>query len=293
MKIHAIQTGTVAVKKSQRDGTRGRGAMRLVNTMLDEHWTEPLPIFAWAVEHPEGILVIDTGETSRASQRGYFPWWHPYYKLGVREWVDEQEEIGYQLRSIGFKPDDVRWVIMTHLHTDHAGGMSHFPKAEFIVSRKEYQHASGLMGLLRGYLPNRWPDWLQPRLVDFRPEEYGPFLESLTLTQAGDITIVPTPGHTPGHMSVILQDNGYTYFFSGDTSYTEQTMLDQVVDGVTPDPETARVTLSRILEFIQQANTIYLPSHDPDSADRLMNRSLTVTDASEHILQQQYVESQS
>jgi glyoxylase-like metal-dependent hydrolase (beta-lactamase superfamily II) len=293
MKIHAIQTGTVAVKKSQRDGTRGRGTMRLVNTMLDDQWTEPLPIFAWVVEHPEGILVIDTGETSRVSQRGYFPWWHPYYKLGVKEWVDEPDEIGYQLMNVGIEPEDVRWVIMTHLHTDHAGGMSHFPNADFIISREEYQHASGLMGLLRGYLPNRWPDWLRPNFVDFRPAEVGTFSESLTLTKAGDVMIVPTPGHTPGHMSVILQENGYSYFFAGDTSYTEQTMLNQVVDGVTPDPETARVTLDRILRFVQQANTIYLPSHDPDSANRLMDRSLTVTDASQHILQQQYVESQS
>jgi glyoxylase-like metal-dependent hydrolase (beta-lactamase superfamily II) len=291
MRIHAIQTGTVAVKKSQRDGTRGNGYMRLVNTMLDDQWTEPLPIFAWVIEHSEGIIVIDTGETSRVSQKGYFPWWHPYYKLGVREWVDKQDEIGYQLMKIGINPDDVRWVVMTHLHTDHAGGMSHFPKSEFILSREEYRHASGLMGLLRGYLPNRWPAWLQPSFVDFKPEEFGPFPKSAALTQAGDVTLVPTPGHAPGHLSVIVQDNGTSYFFAGDTSYTEQKMLDQVVDGVTLDPETARVTLDRILKFAQQANTIYLPSHDPDSANRLMNQSMTIADVSEHIMQPQYTDS--
>lgn len=289
MKIHAIQTGTVAVKKSQSDGTRGRGYMRLVNTMLDDLWTEPLPIFAWVIEHPEGIIVIDTGETSRVSQKGYFPWWHPYYRLGVREWVNETDEIGPQLMEIGINPDDVRWVIMTHLHTDHAGGMSHFLKSEFILSRKEYQHASGVMGLLRGYLPNRWPDWLQPNLVDFSAEEFGPFPKSMAITQAGNVTIVPTPGHTPGHMSVIVQDDGYSYFFAGDTSYTEQTMLDQVIDGVTLDPDTARITLDRILRFLQQYNTIYLPSHDPESANRLKNRTTTIMQSDDHIKQPQYV----
>lgn len=290
MKLHAIQTGTVAVKKSQRDGTQGRGAMRLIHTMLDTQWTEPLPIFAWVVEHPEGILVIDTGETSRASKKGYFPWWHPYYKLGVREWVNKEDEIGPQLLKLGINSDDVRWVIMTHLHTDHAGGISHFPKAEFFVSREEYQHASGLEGLLRGYLPNRWPEWFHPNLVNFSPNEVGPFPKSATITLAEDVTIVPTPGHSPGHMSVIVQDNGYSYFFAGDTSYTEQKMLDQVIDGVTLDPDTARVTLARILEFLEQANTIYLPSHDPDSAKRLSKRTMTVANAREHDMQSHYVD---
>ena len=52
--------------------------MRLSNTFTDRHWTEPLPIYVWAIEHPEGLIVIDTGETSRASQPGYFSAWHPY-----------------------------------------------------------------------------------------------------------------------------------------------------------------------------------------------------------------------
>src|SRR6516164_745965 len=64
MKIHAIQTGTVRIKVSQRIG-RGRGPMRLVNTLLDRSWTEPLPIYAWAIETAEGVIVVDTGETAR------------------------------------------------------------------------------------------------------------------------------------------------------------------------------------------------------------------------------------
>ena len=90
MKVHAIQTGTVAVKSRQREG-RGRGPTRLANTLIDRNWTEPLPIFAWLIEHPEGLIVVDTGETSRVADRGYFPWWQPYFKLGVREWVAAED----------------------------------------------------------------------------------------------------------------------------------------------------------------------------------------------------------
>jgi N-acyl homoserine lactone hydrolase len=67
----------VAVKTRQPRG-RGRGQLRFVNTLLDREWTDPLPIWAWVIEHPAGLLIIDTGETSRAGEPGYFPRWHQY-----------------------------------------------------------------------------------------------------------------------------------------------------------------------------------------------------------------------
>jgi glyoxylase-like metal-dependent hydrolase (beta-lactamase superfamily II) len=97
----------------------------------------------------------------------------------------------------------------------------------------------------------------------------GPFPESFTLTRAGDVHLVPTPGHTGGHLSVIIEREGVSYFFAGDASYTEQTMLDQVVDGVSLDNQIAQQTLQRTLNYARQTPTIYLPSHDPDSAERL------------------------
>lgn len=270
MQIHAVQTGTVAIKQRQRQGA-GSSPVRLLNTMLDPTWTEPLPIYAWVIEHPEGVIVIDTGETARSSEPGYFPWWHPYFRLAVKTWVRPEEEIGPRLQTLGISPDEVRWLIMTHLHTDHAGGLHHFPKAEILVSRTEYQMASGTSGRLRGFLPNRWPAWFAPRLVDFDPEPLGPFPQSLALTEAGDVHLVPTPGHTDGHLSVILEENGTSLFLAGDTSYSEQLMLEGVADGV-GNERIALQTLERIRRYAQRWPTVYLPSHDPESAGRLAAR---------------------
>jgi glyoxylase-like metal-dependent hydrolase (beta-lactamase superfamily II) len=276
VRIHAIQTGTVMVKERQRRG-KGRGKRRLLNTMLDRNWTQPLPINVWVIEHPEGVIVVDTGETARTSDPGYFTWWHPYFKFGVKEFVEPEEEIGPQLRALGIPPKSVRWVIMTHLHTDHAGGLHHFPESEIIVSRREYELASGIMGQVRGYLPQRWPKWFAPRLIDFEPEPLGPFPTSLALTEAGDVTLVPTPGHSGGHLSVIVQDQGTSLFFAGDTSYTEQLMLDRQIDGVAPDEMAARKSLDRIQRYFQLTPTVYLPSHDPRSADRLAKHQLVTS----------------
>lgn len=276
MRVHAIQTGTVMVKQAQ---LRSRGSV--LHTILDKVWTEPLPIYAWAVEHPEGVLLVDTGETARTAEPGYFPWWHPYYRLGVQARVLPEQEVGPQLKSLGIDPTDVRWVVMTHLHTDHAGGLHHFPRAEVLVAEREYQAAAGIPGQLRGYLPHRWPAWLKPRRITFSHGPYGAFAASHRLTAAGDIRLVPTPGHSAGHLSVIVEEpGGPDLFLAGDTSYTEELMLAQAVDGVAPDQAAARDTLARILRQAAARPTVYLPAHDPQAGERLRLRQTVLREES-------------
>ncbi len=279
IRIHAIRTGSVAVKENQRVGKGAGQVGRQINILAGKEWTEPLPIYAWVIEHPEGVIVIDTGETARTAERGYFPAWHPYFKLALRMSVRPDDEIGPQLRTIGISPDDVRWVVLTHMHTDHAGGLAHFPKSEILVARGEYGTASSLAGRINGFLPTHWPEWFSPRLIDFTPQPFSTFPMSLSLTKADNVFLVPTNGHTAHHLSVIVQDEGTSIFFAGDTSYTEQLMLDQVVDGVSPNAKTARQTLARIHEYIQTTPTVYLPSHDPKAVERLTTRQVAVLPA--------------
>jgi glyoxylase-like metal-dependent hydrolase (beta-lactamase superfamily II) len=268
IRIHAIQTGTVAVKARQRRGS-GPKPVRLVNTLRDPEWTEPLPILAWVIEHPEGLIVVDTGETSRSSQPGYFPRWHPYFRFGVRTAVLPDQEIGPQLQRLGLSPDDVRWVVLTHLHTDHAGGLSHFPSSEILVTRDELKDASGRLGVVRGYLPQHWPDWFDPTTVEFGDVPFGPIKRSQPLTSAGDVILLATPGHTPGHMSVAVDAGERLVILAGDASYTEELMLEGAADGVTADPATATETLGALRALSEQRPCVYLPTHDPASQKRL------------------------
>lgn len=272
MRIHVIQTGTVAIKQRQVHGV-GHGFRRRLNTLLDSHWTEPLPIYVWVIEHPEGVIVVDTGETARVAEPGYFPRWHPYFRFGVREWVRPEEEVGPQLRALGISPTDVRWLVLTHLHTDHAGGLAHFPNVEILLSHTEYQLARGRQGQIRGYLPEHWPSWFAPQFVAFTSPAVGPFPVSHILTQAADVLLVPTPGHTAGHLSVIVLEEDHAVLLAGDTSYTQQLMLEEVVDGVAPNDRVDQRTLRRIHTYTQQVPTVYLPTHDPESAQRLAART--------------------
>ncbi len=270
LKIHAIQTGTVRVKVCQKVG-RGRGPFRQINILLDRAWTEPLPIYAWAIETPKGVVLVDTGETARTSEPGYFPRWHPYFRLAVQLDVTEEQEVGPQLLKVGIRPDDVRTVILTHLHTDHAGGLHHFPKSEILVFDEELTRAKGFAGRLRGYLPNRWPQWFAPRSIVFESKALGPFDRSHLVTSDGTVVIVPTPGHTPGHVSVVVVDGDVNYFLAGDTTYTQQSLVEEQVDGVSPSEAVSLRTMRRIVQYARIQPMIYLPAHDPGSGDRLAN----------------------
>jgi hypothetical protein len=108
VKIHAIQTGTVAVTTAWREGV-GHGRRRLIHTIADRDWTEPLPIYAFVIEHLEGVIVVDTGETARVSEPGYFPRWQPFFRFAVRELVQPEQEIGPQLRGLGIRPQRSAW----------------------------------------------------------------------------------------------------------------------------------------------------------------------------------------
>jgi glyoxylase-like metal-dependent hydrolase (beta-lactamase superfamily II) len=90
----------------------------------------------------------------------------------------------------------------------------------------------------------------------------------MPLTKRGDVFVVPTPGHTPGHVSVIVRA-APSIFIAGDTSYTEELLTQGVVDGVSPDEGVSHQTNQRILALAREQPLVYLPSHDPQSADRL------------------------
>jgi N-acyl homoserine lactone hydrolase len=110
----------------------------------------------------------------------------------------------------------VRFVVLSHLHTDHVGGLAPFAHAHVLVAREEWRRASGLGGRLRGYLPQHWPAGLEPRLVDLDGPALGPFPATYDVAGDGSLLLVPTPGHTPSHVGLIVRDEPRTYLLAGD-----------------------------------------------------------------------------
>ena len=192
VRIHCLVTGHVRPKSGMR------GVRRY---FLNEWRDETFPVNAFLVEHPGGLCLFDTGQTALAAAPGWFPRWHPFFRLSRFE-LTPAEEIASQLRGIGVEPGSIGTVVLSHLHTDHVGGIDAFTHARVIVHRLEWERATGVGGRVRGYLPQRWPDQLEPTLVDFEGEAVGPFRSSFDVAADGRLLLVPTPGHTAGHTAL-------------------------------------------------------------------------------------------
>ena len=272
-KIHAISTGLVQVRRPQMESRAHSAPGRLADMLFDPEWSAWLPIYVWVIEHDEGIIVVDTGETSRVHERGYHPRWHPFYRRAAHFSVHPEEELGPQLRALGIGSRDVKQVVLTHLHTDHAGGLQHVTGSRVWVQQGEFERATGIGGRVQGYLPHRWPKWWQPEFIRFDRRPLGPFDEAMPLTRRGDVLIVPTPGHTPHHASMLVCGDP-SFLLAGDTSYTQDLLLARKIDGVSPDPRVTRRTHERILGLARERPLVYLPSHDPASASRLAQCSV-------------------
>jgi N-acyl homoserine lactone hydrolase len=270
-KIHILRTGSVWIKAAQVRA-KGAGIKRIYNGLFDSAWSQELPIYAYLIEHDEGLILVDTGETAAAMRPGYYQRWHPYYWVGMKLAVKPEHEIGPQLCAAGFDPAAVGTVALTHLHTDHAGGLGYFPKARILVTDIEWKVASGFAGRAGGYPNHRWPQWLKPELLSLPKPADDLMAASVPITRDGTVRAVAAPGHTLGHMAVSVESYGVLFLLAGDVSYLVQTLLDASPDGLGADPEAETATHRRILACAASRPLVYLNAHDASSPDRLARR---------------------
>ncbi|MEL6148404.1 MAG: N-acyl homoserine lactonase family protein [Chloroflexota bacterium] len=263
--VHGIQTGFVAVKGVHREYNGNSNPILAIVAATE--WTEWMPVYAWVIEHNEGVIVIDTGETHKVYNGEYFdcdPVSNFIYTNQLRFALTEQDEIGAQLQMLGIDPaQDVRYVVQTHMHSDHMGGLYAFEGVEVLMSRAEFGNPQALTC--------RYPEWLEPTLLDYEGGAFENFQRSHVLTQAGDVILVPTPGHTDGHQSVMLLDGDLTYFFGGDVSFDEAQLLNGTRAGIAINPEAAAQTLQTIRSYAGANPTVFLTAHDHESGTRLAN----------------------
>lgn len=271
IKVIPIQTGTVSILPHHHCGDEGKGPIRRkIDMLMDKDWVEDLPIYTYLIQHPEGNYLVDSGDTAENSAQDYLPAWHPFFKHGVQVKVAPGEEVGDQLKEMGINPaTDLKGLILTHMHHDHAGGLNHFPHTPIIVTRENFKLATSIKGRIFGCLPQYFPRWLAPKLIEFGNEPFGPFPQSYPLTKDGAITLVPTPGHMRGHMSVIVRTGDLTYVLAGDATYDESFLLEELVDGVTYDVAESKKTLRKFKVLGVQEPTILLPAHDLKAGERL------------------------
>src|SRR3954462_257726 len=257
--ITALTTGTVRIKRAMQRG-RGSGMRRRSPIFLPGAMAGPLPIHAWLIHHDDGPILVDTGETADVNDT-------PFAKFDVKP----EDEIHNQLAAGGVTPSDLRTVALTHAHVDHADGLARLQGVPTVVNAAELRFVhSAEAKLTRKLLRQPLPPGFDPRPVDVESgPAIGAFRSSYSLTDDGTVRLVPTPGHTAGHVSVLVDRGDHHVLLAGDVGYDLAQIEARRLDGVSPKDKVALATIDTVLEHARQHPTVILPSHDPDSARRL------------------------
>jgi N-acyl homoserine lactone hydrolase len=207
-------------------------------------------------------VLVDTGGSATARDQRF-----------ARFHVTRDQELDGVLRGVGLAPADVRTVVLTHVHGDHIDGLPHVPAAQVLASDEELRYTRGVEArLVRRALHQPLPDGFDPTPLRFNGPPLGAFAATAPITDDGRIVAVPAPGHTPGHVAVVVVEDDHHVLLAGDAAYDQAQLLDRHVDGVSPKDDVARATMDTILAHAREHPTVVLPTHDPGSAARLAAR---------------------
>ena len=267
--VEPIITGSFRSPSVLQASPGGRiGTLKLLRAARGEN--PPTPIPAFLIHHPKaGPILVDTGlHPSIASD--------PTENLGrLGTWLfkpelDPGDDLPSQLRDRNIDPSDIRLVLMTHLHVDHASAIADFPEATFIVTDAEWKAATtGLFPFGRGYRRQQYDYAFDFRTLAFDGDEvssYSTFGRTVDLFGDGSIRLASTPGHTAGHQSVIVRLKDRDMVISGDAIYLEEQLEPRAdLPGRMQDEHNFKRSLQEIRLFRREyPDAVITPGHDPD-----------------------------
>ena len=273
-RVTVVSTGTVQIRP-QHVESNGTPLMWWLNTARS--WTKPRPINVYVIEHEKGLVLFDTGQDRRSvTDDAYFPGGlagHIYDRLAKFD-VPEDATLTAQLAAIGYDIADVHTVVLSHLHQDHIGGLSELGAAEIMVGAVELaavdRPGAVLAGLLRDHikLPGlRWNPVTPQTVAD---PSIAPFTAAHDIFGDSSLLLVPTPGHTPGSLSLLLRQDGMPpMLFVGDLTYDVDLLADERVPGV-GNRAGLRASTQGVNEFHRRhPDLLILAAHDPSAASIL------------------------
>lgn len=197
----------------------------------------PIPVFL--IQHDRGLVLFDTGVATEAwdDPRGTYG---PLLDIFDLECPPENHLVR-QLERVGFTPDDVTHVVISHSHFDHTGGMHLFPNAKFYMSEEDLRYAFWPDRFCAGFF--RAEDIERTRGFDWHPLH-----DDLDLFGDGSLQILRTPGHTHGELSILLKLPSKNFILTADAVH-----LRASIDQYTPCPvDLDTATAIRSIERLRQ-----------------------------------------
>ena len=206
----------------------------------------------YLIDTGDEIILVDTGLPYGTPEETPDENTSIYTGKDISSYMDAFKELGY-------KPENVTKILLTHRHNDHSGELKSFPNAKIYVNEEELG-AEELKGI----------DNIIP--VKFTDGKYYNFPESQTISEG--IHYIKAKGHTKGNSIVIVENDGLFYMIHGDITYVDEALYGNKLSIVYDDLQAARETLDRIREFITNHPTVYLSTHTPQGYENLESKKI-------------------
>lgn len=245
--LYMFQTGTLKTKVKYIKMNQG-----------EEDYEIPVPWFL--IKHPAGNVVIDGGNAVEAAIDKRAHWGDVVDAYDPI--MDVSENCVDQCRSVGVDPHSVRYVLQSHLHLDHTGAIGHFPNAQIICQRQEYEYA---------FKPHWFSDAAYIRADFGRPGLNwkllgGVYTDNFDLFGDGSIRTIFTPGHAPGHQSflVTLPRTG-PMLLTVDAAYTLDHWENKALPGLVVSSADAADSVEKLRRIASDTNAVVVTGHDPEN----------------------------
>lgn len=214
-----------------------------------------MPVPCYLIEHPRGLVLFDTGCSPRMIDdiNEYLG----AFASVIRLRFSKELVVDAQIRALGYKPSDVKYVVVSHLHFDHAGGLYLFPQARFLIMANELRYAwwpipeQRLIMNLNDLMPTRNFNWLE---IDGDFDLFGD----------GAIQMLKTPGHTPGECSLFVRLPNRKVVLTGDTTHLRAALEGEITMPGDVDPAAAVLSMRRLKAIRDFHEATLLISHDPE-----------------------------
>lgn len=270
IKIHIFHTGSVCVSPYLPFGGDNCNIIKasgLFGKKSERLW---LPVSAYFVEHPQGKFLIDCGWGRDMSPHGKYDQKAQIKALGSRLLykinqgkVEIGAAVAEQLSAMGIKPEDLDYVLCTHLDCDHVSGLQSVKNAKKILVAAEEMACANKHRFVR--YKSKW--WNDVNITEFAwNTEYGPFGKAYDLFGDGSVLLVNIPGHSDGLFAVkIRNEDGKYVLLVSDGGYAEKSWQKMIRSGLYMDKEKQRRSLGWIHDESLNENCIkVLANHDPN-----------------------------
>ena len=270
MKIHVMHTGEVRVSPYLPFGGDNCNLLKASGLTTPKNEWIWLPVSVYLIEHPKGLILVDTGWHRNMSPEGFYDKKAQIKSLGSRILYHVNQgriplgkAVDEQLSEMGIMPNELDYVLLTHLDCDHANGLEAVRDAKHILCAAEELDCARKNNLIR-YKKKWWKD------VDLHTFEWngseGPAKKSFDLFGDGSIKMINIPGHCDGLCAVKItnEEGRYVLLFS-DGGYATKSWKEMITSGVALDKNKQRLSLQWIREQSMDANCIErLATHDTE-----------------------------